>query len=587
MAKFKTGSATIDKYLQIKKADEGFYRYVGEDNFISLAKSAHPDDLCRLNDAIDNLKKDGYNMLAYRIRKADEKYRWVLAELSLETIELAGEPLIRIDIIDVKEMEHEIKEIQNISQEYGEYLGLIDEYLFCYNIDEDLFHVFLGDKSQKVDLIKSPLSDWINSVIENEYIDSENTDVFDSLCNDIRSGTRTFRYELLSSQFSATGEKEMHLIKGKTIRNAARERRVVGCISVIGQDAKKRELTINANSDKDAALDILNKKAITGYATKLIASKPDYSVYLCILDLDNFKNVNDTYGHMFGDEVLVTAAGILKEAVGDRGVVGRIGGDEMMIVLENIENHSELRGILRSIRSNIEWAYMGKLDGFNVTCSIGIASYPVHSTEYDTLFKIADKMLYRAKKKGKNRYVIYTPEIHGDVLSDNADLEKSSLTKEKKNKVSLVMELIEYFLQQKITSYEMALNETGLAFDLDEIDVFYGNLDYRLMTWDREPEEYERKIKFVHENNFQNLFNSDGLAVINSTPDIEIIYPSAYEYMMKNNITAAILYKMKNLKNEGYITFYKKTSAARKWGEDDKAYLNFIGKILELSYGDR
>lgn len=599
MAKFNTGSATIDKFLQIKKADESFYKYVGEETFTSLIKSAYPADLPRLSSAVEELRENGHNMLAYRIRREDGKYRWILAELEYEPIEFGGEPLISINIQDIQALEREVNAIKSVNSEYGEFFGLLDEFLFVYNIDDDDLKVFMGGNRQTVNLVHSPLDEWIQDVEENHYISEEYKTLFENLCKDLRNGTRSFKYELLSSEFSVNKEMEMHLIKGKTIRNSSRERKVIGCISVISQETKKKEINYNLESNKDAGMDVLNKKAITDYVKKAIAGNPEYSIHICIVDLDNFKNINDTFGHMFGDEVLVTVAEILKDAVGRRGVVGRIGGDEMMVVLEKVETHSELRGILRTIRSNIEWAYKGKKEGMNLSCSMGIASYPMHGKKYEDLFMIADKMLYRAKKKGKNRYIIYTPEIHGDAMSDDVENDEVKIAALKINKEGLIIRLTDLFLHKQIMTYDTALSEIGQTFELEEINVFYDNIERLTMAWKDNSErteitnrgessdKEEKSIQFVHKDNFQKLFNENGLAVIDHLSNIEGVYPAAFEYMSARNVTAAIIYKMNNEKKEGYAAFYKKSSSARKWAENDKAYINFTGKIIELALDDR
>lgn len=586
MAKFNTGSATIDRFLQIKKADEGFYQYVGEDTFISLVKSAHPSDLKRLSAAVEELKEEGHNMLAYRIRRKDGKYRWILAELEYEPIEFGGEQLISINIQDIQALEREMSAIKNMNSEYGEYFGLLDELMFMYNIEEDQFRIFFSGNNQTVNLTNCRLDEWIQNMMEDENISTEYIDAFQNFCNDLKNGTRSFKYELLSKAFSVNKEMEMHLVKGKTIRDSSRERKVIGCISFISQDSKKKEINYNVESNKDAGTDVLNKKAITDYAKKAIAARPEYSIHLCIIDLDNFKNINDTFGHMFGDEVLAATAEILKAAVAGRGVVGRIGGDEMFIVLEKVENHAELRSILRTIRSNIEWAYKGKKEGLNLTCSIGVASYPVHAKRYEDLFMIADKMLYHAKKKGKNRYIIYTPEIHGDAMGDE---EISNLNKieGKINKESLIIRLTDFFLHKQVMPYETALSEVGQTFELDEIDVFYSDMERVTMDWMANPEDRVKSISYVYEDDFQKLFNENGIAVVDSVVNIEGIYKEAYEYMSMRNITAALIYKMQNERNPGYIAYYKESSSARKWSETDKAYLNFVGKIIELSLDDR
>lgn len=109
---------------------------------------------------------------------------------------------------------------------------------------------------------------------------------------------------------------------------------------------------------KDPGTDLLNKRAITDYVRKLIDSQPGHTVTIAIIDIDDFKTINDTYGHMFGDEVLCKVADILRDAVGSRGLCGRIGGDEMFIIMEGLNDNEGIRNVLRTIRNNTKWLYM-------------------------------------------------------------------------------------------------------------------------------------------------------------------------------------------------------------------------------------
>lgn len=168
----------------------------------------------------------------------------------------------------------------------------------------------------------------------------------------------------------------------------------------------------------DPLTSLLNKKAIKDFAMDALAkAKHNGSVVTFVMiDLDNFKAINDTYGHMFGDSTLVSVARIMSEAVGSRGVVGRVGGDEFFIVLTGFpDGDPSIRPLLKTIRSNVEWFFKNKIDDIRVTCSVGTASYPFDTDNYDDLFKLADHCLYVGKMLGRNRYIIYTKSILGPV----------------------------------------------------------------------------------------------------------------------------------------------------------------------------
>ena len=161
----------------------------------------------------------------------------------------------------------------------------------------------------------------------------------------------------------------------------------------------------------DALTGLMNRSAAVHYAKRRIAAQPEHSINIVILNLDCFRNINNNYGHVFGDEVLYQTGKIIKTETGSRGIAGRIGSDEFMMVIEGTIDEIDLRGILRAVRTKIELSFAGR--NIKITCSMGIASYPKDSLSYDELFAQANHALCIAKQKGGNRYVIYDSEKHG------------------------------------------------------------------------------------------------------------------------------------------------------------------------------
>jgi hypothetical protein len=157
----------------------------------------------------------------------------------------------------------------------------------------------------------------------------------------------------------------------------------------------------------------------------------------------------------------------------------------------------------------------------------------------------------------------------------------------KVNKEGTVISLIDLFLQKKVMTYENVLSIVGHNFKLDEINIFQSDDDRVIINWEIKEDKKAKSIAYVRENDFEGLFDENGIAVVNSVTNIDGRYGRAYDYMEEHDITAAIIYKMQNDRKEGYVAFYKKTDAARMWEAADVAYLNFIGKILELSLEDR
>ena len=163
----------------------------------------------------------------------------------------------------------------------------------------------------------------------------------------------------------------------------------------------------------DPLTGLLVKEQITRLAVNRVDQLQAEGTNLAILDIDYFKHVNDTYGHHFGDLVLRNVASIMKTVIGDQGVLGRIGGDEFMIVFYHV-TEQELRAYLRSIKSMVSATFpdRGPQENSPITVTLGSAAYPQDAENYDDLFMLADYCLYLAKEKGRNRYIHYDHVKH-------------------------------------------------------------------------------------------------------------------------------------------------------------------------------
>jgi len=128
---------------------------------------------------------------------------------------------------------------------------------------------------------------------------------------------------------------------------------------------------------------------------------------IALLDLDGFKNINDTHGHIDGDNALIETAKRLVKVIGDNNVAVRLGGDEFVLVLEEIIDLTDTNNILNRVLRAIARPYVGEFHEAYLTASIGVASYPKHGQTYTTLMKNADIAMYKSKTSGKNQIATF------------------------------------------------------------------------------------------------------------------------------------------------------------------------------------
>ncbi len=181
-------------------------------------------------------------------------------------------------------------------------------------------------------------------------------------------------------------------------------------------------VTLEQIAFKDALTSLLNRRAVDNFIDKIIArcERDDSKFAILYLDMDNFKSINDTLGHDVGDSVLVGVAKRLRNLVRGNDVVGRVGGDEFVIILDEI-NESSLafitaERVIQSFKKPLN------VNGhrISVSFSIGISIYPDNGVYRLSLFKAADIAMYQAKENGKNGYKFYTNELDDRVKKSRA-----------------------------------------------------------------------------------------------------------------------------------------------------------------------
>jgi diguanylate cyclase (GGDEF)-like protein/PAS domain S-box-containing protein len=146
------------------------------------------------------------------------------------------------------------------------------------------------------------------------------------------------------------------------------------------------------------------------------ARREKHQVALLFLDLDRFKNINDSLGHPIGDTLLVVVAQRLIQLLRDDDTVARIGGDEFVIVIENVAKVSEVAMLAQKLIDAFNTPLNVEEREMHVTLSIGISMFPGDGDDVPTLLKNADAALYRAKEEGRNGFQFYTSELTSNVF---------------------------------------------------------------------------------------------------------------------------------------------------------------------------
>lgn len=200
---------------------------------------------------------------------------------------------------------------------------------------------------------------------------------------------------------------------------------LVACmVLVIRQSGRENQDNekLKIKAERDSLTKLYNKISLEDYIRERLlepAAVPEAAFALYIMDLDNFKRINDSLGHAFGDEVLCDAASCMSRIFGASDLLGRIGGDEFMALKDMREIPPEQREeIIRKkaalLCQDFTRTYTSHNTSYKVSVSVGVAMFGPHGTTFEELYKSADRALYLTKSKGKNNYSICPVQREGE-----------------------------------------------------------------------------------------------------------------------------------------------------------------------------
>lgn len=359
----------------------------------------------------------------------------------------------------------------------------------------------------------------------------------------------------------------------------------MGRIRNVNENVKERE-EILRKGYLDPLTKILQKEAVKSQIMEFLVKKPEGNHIMIMLDIDYFKNINDTYGHLFGDYVIKATANALKKVVGSKGKVGRVGGDEFLLFIKNVNSREEIKTIARQIRYALDNLLI-RNQIFRCSSTLGITSYPKDGEDFETLFKKADIALYRGKIKGRDCHIIYDEELHGKIT--RGDISSEELTCSNiGSRVGYISEVLETLLNTKNINESIlcALDRTGNFFNLHKIAI-YDLVDEKLReikSWTSNKYKITNLevTKNLSLSKYLDLFISDNLAFFNDSSLYKSVNRDLYNVLTECHVSSGIAVLLfENEKINGLMFFFMQDEK-RVWSRDEIFNLSMVAKIFNI-----
>lgn len=574
----------------ILSADTEFYAFIGQERlYNTFDKFVFETDREVFSEEVEKL--DGEPFMLHLVKEDGDTQLYVTAIRSG-----ANESSVIVNLISLNDCLSSLENFDHYKLICNDFFKMHNELAFRYIINSDILeiyknNIFVPSESGGIDEFRQKLM---------SKVDEDELEKAGELISNLLLGTISKEYVFNSDILGVESENQTGAktyIYMNPLSDSNNE--VIGYISCSGVASSASRY----RTEKDSLTGLCTRGNIIEMARELIDQKREKGTAIAIVDVDNFKRVNDTYGHMQGDQVLKTVSEIMLKEVDSSGQVGRIGGDEFMIIFYNTYDMEMTREKLRSIKNIVNATFPeGSEESPNITLSIGCASFPKDADTYEDIFKLADFALYRAKNKGRNRYIIYNKEKHGSLeeiesqklVGDRIDV-RNNLAKG-----DIICAMFDRLFLKKDYPIEKILDDFVVNFGIQRLMLYGGDgTKLRYMAGERRPDDdvIEKTESYINDEQFRKLmkeFNrsvNGGINVNDSEVPILIVNDIRY-FQGKNDevylklVRQGVLSMLQVVYNDKvgkqFVLSLESVSSRVTWDMSQTVYYRLFARLLAM-----
>lgn len=404
-----------DQYGTILNINDGFMALLGysraeltshiQNHYIELVCAE--DRATLLKNVHRQLCRKNVFETEYRVQTKDGRILWVLDKSQL-LAKPDGTEYINTILTDITKTKQEQEELRLSMERHRIIMEQSNDIIFEWDIRKNKV-LYSANWEKKYGY--TPISEEIDLRIANSsHIHPKDIPAFLSLMHSVSSGAPYGEAELRIA--NADGQYIWNRLRATTqFDQSGKPVKAVGVILDIGTE-KQRVQDLIDKSERDPLTHLFNREATERRIQHIFEkAESDCKSAMMIIDLDNFKMVNDTFGHLFGNVVLAEVAAQMRLIFRPGDILSRIGGDEFLVYMNDISSKNGPCNRAEQLIEGIRGVLREKLGSFVLSCSIGLAYFPEDAREFQNLFHCCDQALYHAKAQGKNRYALYDKAI--------------------------------------------------------------------------------------------------------------------------------------------------------------------------------
>ncbi|MBR5441368.1 MAG: sensor domain-containing diguanylate cyclase [Clostridia bacterium] len=391
---FKIFGYTREEYEEI--SDEERMNLFSQADFINIVRKLNtdydPDDVIEFE---------------LRINKKGGEKAWVLVSTRKPRNVSKTDQVFICNITDITYTKKLQMQLREEKERYEIVEEISDDIMFSYDVVEDVFEC--SAKILRGMGTRTRIENTIETFTYGDVFDHRDVPAFILALSNALSGKKINVFD--ARVINNRGDGVWHRIKFAAMYgDDGNATRFIGTMTDIDKEKKEKSRLIS-KAETDQLTGFLNKISTSLKIGETIREYPDEQRALLLLDLDDFKKLNDTYGHQVGDNFLRSFTSKLSLRFGTNDVLGRIGGEEFVVYVSNTGDGEDIAVVAeKTARDILEVCRSVTLEGVNdreFTCSVGIAMYPSDGSSYTELYEKADNAMYSVKRSGKNNFAFY------------------------------------------------------------------------------------------------------------------------------------------------------------------------------------
>lgn len=587
-----------DAHFTILHVSDGFYTMFGytkeeihdlfHDRYLEMI---HPTDRAAVFDIMQDQLQYG-NMIEaeYRVVCKDGRSIWVLDRGKL-TKDDTGREVFYCILLDITETRKAQEELRLSLERHQIIMDQANDIIFEWDLARDALN-YSNNWEKKFGYV--PVTKEISTYLINSgNIFADDRPVIVELMGAIKRGEAYAEGELRLRQ--ADGAYIWCRIRATAQFDAlGKSLKAVGVIVDIDHEKKKSQKLLE-KAERDTLTKLYNKGTLENLVEGCLANSKKGAVHcLMIIDIDNFKTINDTLGHLFGDAVLTESAAKFQSLFYSTDMIGRIGGDEFMIFIKEIPDTVFIQKKAEQVLAIFRDILVEQNRDFKITCSIGIALAPTDGKTFQELYLKADHALYFAKTKGKDRYMLYDEKRMATTFLGIAKAQQTAINEtidSDGGNSGVNAQLMEYVFRILYKSIDieaaihLILELVGRQFDVSRMYIFENSEDdstcSNTFEWCNDGIASEKhnlqNLSYAELGNYTANFDDNGIFYCR---DVSTLPKSQFEILASQGIKALLQCSIcDNGAFKGYVGF-DDCRISRYWTQEQINALSFISEIV-------